>query len=143
MEKRKAFNFYRSYYDVVVELESDNDKLQFLMAVLEKQFNDTEPKLTGHANFAYISQRHSIESQVEGYKHKVGYQPPSLPPTEPPTQGTTQPPTYVSNTIVMTTEPPYQPPSVQEQEKGEEKEKEQGQELDKEVDKILSKLNIA
>lgn len=142
MEKRKAFNFYRSYYDVVTELDSDTDKLQFLMALLEKQFNDKEPKLTGPAKFAYISQRHSIDSQVEGYKHKVGYQPPTEPPYLPPTQGTTKPPTYVSDTIVMTTEPPTEPPSVQEQEKGEEKEKVQEQELDKELDKLLSKLNI-
>jgi hypothetical protein len=139
MEKRKAFNFYRSYYEVVMELESDKDRLDFLMALLNKQFNDVEPVLSGSAKFAYVSQRHSINSQVEGFKHKSGYQPPtqgpSIPPTEPPTQG----PIYVSDTIVMTTEPPYQPPSVQEQEKGEEKEKVKEKE---QLEIIMNKLGI-
>jgi hypothetical protein len=115
MKDRKAFQFYRSYYDVVSKLKSDKDKLDFLMALLQKQFEDIEPQLTGLADFAYVSQKHSIDSQVKGYQSKVGY----VPPTEDPSQ----PPSYVAGDSVMTTEPPYQAPSVQEKEK--EKEKEQ------------------
>lgn len=66
--ERKAFNFYRSYYDILQELP-DADKLQFLLALIEMQFNETEPtNLTGLAKFAFISQRHSIIKQIEGYK---------------------------------------------------------------------------
>jgi len=35
---RKAFNFYKSYFEVFRMLESDEDKLQFITALLEKQF---------------------------------------------------------------------------------------------------------
>jgi hypothetical protein len=119
MKDRKAFQFYRSYYDVVSKLKNDTDKLDFLMALLQKQFEDIEPQLTGLADFAYVSQKHSIDTQVKGYQSKVGY----VPPTEDPSQ----PPSYVAGDSVMTTEPPteppYLPPSVQEKEK--EKEKEQ------------------
>ena len=52
---RKAFNFYRSYYDVAKEL-SEKDRLQFLWAVLERQFEGKEPNLKGMSNFAYLSQ---------------------------------------------------------------------------------------
>jgi hypothetical protein len=137
MKNRKAFNFYKSYYEVVMELETDKDRLDFLMALLNKQFNDIEPKLFGASKFAYVSQRHSINSQVDGYKHKSGYQPPTEGPLIPPSL----PPTYVSNTIVMTTEPPSLPPYLQEQEKGEEKEKEKVQEKEQ-LEIILNKLGI-
>jgi hypothetical protein len=102
MEKRKAFNFYRSYYDVAMNL-SNEDRCEFLTALLQKQFDGIEPKLTGMAEFAYISQRHAIDSQIKG---------------------------FVSKTKSSPTEPPYQPPSVQEeeQEKEKEKEKEKGEE---------------
>lgn len=66
---RKAFNFYRSYYDILSEL-SDKDKLQFLMALLNKQFNGVETQLTGQAKFAYLSQQHSINAQVNGWIDK-------------------------------------------------------------------------
>ena len=41
--KRKAFNFLRSYYDVLNELGNDKDKLNFLLAILNKQFTDEDP----------------------------------------------------------------------------------------------------
>lgn len=68
---RKAFNFYRSYFDIAKELP-EKDRLQFLMAILEKQFEGIEPNLKGLSNFAYISQKHSIDSQVLGYETKTG-----------------------------------------------------------------------
>jgi hypothetical protein len=68
---RKAFNFYRSYYDVVKELP-DKEKLIFLMALIQRQFEGVEPTLTGQSKFAYISQKHSIDSQVIGYEAKTG-----------------------------------------------------------------------
>ena len=67
MENRKAFNFYRSYYEVAKEL-SEEDRSVFLWAILVKQFDDVDIELNGMAKFAYLSQLHSIKSQVEGYK---------------------------------------------------------------------------
>jgi outer membrane biosynthesis protein TonB len=131
MEKRKAFQFYRSYYDVVIELENDKERLNFLMALLQKQFEDIEPNLTGMAKFAYVSQRHNIDSQVQGYKNKIGYEPP------------TQPPTYVAGDTIMTTEPPTEPPSIQEKEKEKEKEKEEVKEKVKRKNKtIIEKIEL-
>lgn len=108
---RKAFNFYKSYYDVAKELP-EKDRLAFIWALLEKQFFNKEPDLKGMAKFAYISQEHNILSQVKGYVDKCKYlkinpfdtptEPPCLPPTEPPTE----------------------PPSGQEKEKEKEEEQE-------------------
>ena len=35
LTKRKAFNFLRSYFDVLNELKEDSDKLDFLMSIME------------------------------------------------------------------------------------------------------------
>lgn len=101
---RKAFNFYRSYYDVAKEL-SKKDREEFLMALLQKQFEGIEPKLEGMAKFAYLSQQHSIDSQVVGYEQKTKEK---LTPTEGGCQGGTEGGTKGG--------------SVQEEEKGKEKE---------------------
>lgn len=68
---RKAFKFYRSYYDVAMEL-SDKDFVSFMKALLNRQFNGFETELTGMAKFAYLSQKHSIDAQVEGFEAKTG-----------------------------------------------------------------------
>ena len=75
---RKAFKFYKSYYDVALELP-DKDKLDFLMALLEVQFTGHHRQLKGMAKFAYISQKHSIDAQIEGYLTKTGA---TIPPIE-------------------------------------------------------------
>lgn len=67
MNEKKAFKFYRSYYEVAKELP-EGEREKYLMAVLEKQFEDKEPELEGMARFAYISQKHSIERQCKGYE---------------------------------------------------------------------------
>ena len=95
-KERKAFNFFKSYFDVYHEL-SDKEKVKFW---------GVEPSnLGGMSNFAYISQKHSIDAQVKGYEDKTGY--PLQPPNAPPTEGATI------------------PPSVQVEEEGKEKEKEE------------------
>jgi hypothetical protein len=68
---RKAFNFYRSYYEVAQEL-NDKDRLAFYDALIQVQFTGIVNELTGMAKFAYLSQKHSIELQVSGYnaRHK-------------------------------------------------------------------------
>ena len=70
--KRKAFNFLRSYFDVLNQLQTDKDKLDFLIAVINKQFLDENPaNLNFAVNLSYESQRHTIESSVKGYKDKM------------------------------------------------------------------------
>ena len=108
MAERKAFNFYRSYWDVANEL-NDKDRLAFYDALLTRQFTGKEIELTGISKFAYISQKHSIDAQIKGYedktKQKINI------PIEDPTQGGTQ--------------GGIEAPKVQEKEKEKEKEKEQ------------------
>lgn len=91
LTKRKAFNFFRSYYDVYNELESDIDKVAFIDALLDRQFLGVKPNnLKGMAKFAYISQTNSIDSQVKGYEDKTKT---FLNPIDTPTYGGTEPPT--------------------------------------------------
>lgn len=107
MADRKAFNFYKSYYDVFKEL-SNKDKLDFIEALLDRQFTGKEPNnLTGLAKFAYISQKTNIDSQVKGWEDKTGCKLNSSTPIEPPKQGD-----------IFT---PTEPPSLQEEGKGQEK----------------------
>jgi hypothetical protein len=121
MKDRKAFNFYRSYYDLVVELP-DEQKVKFLMAILNKQFLDIEPEVDGIVGLLYKSQKHSIDKQVDGYKSKMKINTPTQPPTVGPTEGLYLHPT--EGPTEGPTEPPYLDPSVQ----GEEKEKGQVEE---------------
>jgi hypothetical protein len=123
-ELRKAFNFYRSYYSVAMELDND-DFILFMKALLQKQFEGIEPNLTGMAKFAYISQEHAINSQVEGYENKTGKK---LNTTE--------------GGMVGGMVGSIKGGSLQEKEKEKEKEKVQELELDKELDKLLKIKNI-
>ena len=64
--KRKAFNFLRSYFDVLNELKEDADKLDFLMAIINKQFLNEDPKDLGFiGKLCYESQRHQIEKKCK------------------------------------------------------------------------------
>ncbi len=111
--KRKAFNFLRSYYDVLNELTSNEDKISFLTAILDKQFIDEDPQdLNFLVNICYESQRHSIEQSVRGYKQKM-----KTDLLGNPIQGGTQ------GGYVGGRQGGRQAPSVQEKEKEKEKEK--------------------
>jgi hypothetical protein len=68
LSERKAFNFYRSYFELASEL-SDKDRLQFYDAIIKYQFTKEEIELTGIAKIAFVSQKHSLISQVEGYEN--------------------------------------------------------------------------
>lgn len=92
--KRKAFNFLRSYFDVLNELDNDKDKLNFLLSIINKQFLDEDPKdLNFIVNLCYESQRHSIESSVKGWKRVNKIDPTTNPMTNPVTDPTTNPST--------------------------------------------------
>lgn len=93
LTKRKGFNFFRSYFDVYNELETKEDKADFMDALLYRQFLGIKPTdLKGMAKFAYISQTNSIDSQVKGYEDKTG-EVLNFTPTLPPTDGGNLPPT--------------------------------------------------
>ena len=66
--KRKAFNFMRSYFDVLNKLQTDEDKLSFLMAIINKQFLNEDPEvLKFPVDLAYESQINAIHSSVKGW----------------------------------------------------------------------------
>lgn len=66
---RKAFNFYRSYYEVALLLP-ELERAEFIMCICHAQFTGEliEPKLP-IAKLAYIGQLHSIKKQLEGYNY--------------------------------------------------------------------------
>lgn len=69
---RKSFNFYASYFETGNEL-NDTDRLGFYDALIRYELtgdNSALLNLNGMAKFAYISQKHSIESQVKGHIDK-------------------------------------------------------------------------
>jgi hypothetical protein len=87
---RKTFNFYRSYWNVANEL-NDKDRLAFYDALMKRQFTGVETDLEGMVKFAYLSQKHSIDRQIEGYENKT--KEPLQDPTEGGTQGGIKAPT--------------------------------------------------
>ena len=114
MSKRKAFNFYLSYFETAMML-NNTERLLFYDALMQKQFNGIEPiGLKGGVNFAWVSQKHSIDAQVEGWEHKtkLSLQDASNQSLEGGTEGGT--------------EGGIEHPSVQEKEKEKEKEKGKG-----------------
>jgi hypothetical protein len=90
--KRKAFNFLRSYFDVLNEIPEDKDKLSFLISIINKQFLNEDPeKLDFIPNLCYESQRHSIETSVKGWLRATKDTLLTNPPTNPMTNPMTNP----------------------------------------------------
>jgi len=115
--KRKQFLFLRSYFDVLNKIPDDKDKLEFLLAVINKQFLDVDPENLGLiAELSYEGQRHSIEASVKGYCDKMKTD-------------------LLGNSLIIKPIPPLvkgvnknqNTPCQQEEEKEEEKEKEEEQ----------------
>lgn len=94
---RKAINFFRSYYEIAKELD-DKNRLAFYDALLDKQFENKDHDLSGMAKFAYLSQKHSIDTQIKGYFDKTkdeNFNPikgGSLPPCQGGIKGGSEPP---------------------------------------------------
>ena len=91
MNKRKAFNFYRSFYDVYKELNEKQAKefIDNLLAVefLEKSIDDVVFK-DKICSIVWSSIKHSVEAQIKGYAHKTGL---SLENNDPTVGGTVAP----------------------------------------------------
>jgi len=89
--KRKAFNFLRSYFDVLNKIELDKDKLSFLMSIINKSFLNEDPEnLNFLVDLCYESQRHSIEKSIKGWESVSKI--PLKVPTQAPYEGTTKAP---------------------------------------------------
>jgi hypothetical protein len=67
---RKAFNFFASYFDVAKEL-NEKDRLAFYDALILEQFTGKKTDLKGMAKFAYVSQQHSIDAQINGFNQRL------------------------------------------------------------------------
>ena len=81
-KNRLQFKFYKSYYEIAKEIENDKDKIDYLMAICEYQFTGIEPELKGMAKFAFLSQKHSLNKQVEGFEFATD--PVRIPPKDTP-----------------------------------------------------------
>lgn len=133
--KRKGFNFYRSYFDAYNLCETAEEKVEFMDALLEKQFLSKEPdfeKMNRMVKIIYMGQKHSIDKQVAGYWYKVDgtKEGPTEGTTEGTNQGSIEDPTEgplegTSNDTVMTTEGSTEGPWEQEQQQVEEEVKEE------------------
>ena len=123
-EERIAFNFYKSYF-TSLELLDDSEKLEFLLGLFNRQFFGVEPELSKLPQMVYMTQKHSVDKQVEGWESKTKTKlTPPVGSRVGPTQGSPVGPSGGP------TEGPYQ----QEKEKEKEKEKEQVEELVEELD---------
>ena len=89
IKDREGFNFYKSYY-TVLEMLNDTEKLEFLLALFNKQFYNVEPVLSDKVRMVYLSQQHSINKQVEGWESKTKMKLSGEPPIKGPTQGPTE-----------------------------------------------------
>lgn len=140
-EKRLGFNFLMSYYEVFKRLPDAESKEKFIVALCEKQFNGKDPKLNGIVEFAYASQKHSIDKSRKGWDDSLKKEKINEPkqtenqelifhPLEGPTQG------YAKGYMNGPTEGPLA------QEKEEEKEEEKLKEEDKikEKEKFLIRI---
>ena len=66
--QKKAFNFYRSYYETSLLLQKE-DKAEFLEAILHYQFTGELIEPNSHmALLAFRGQIHSLRKQVIGYE---------------------------------------------------------------------------
>jgi hypothetical protein len=141
-EKRLGFNFLLSYYEVFKRLPDAESKEKFITSLCEKQFFGKDPKLNGIVEFAYASQKHSIDKSRKGWddslkKEKINET------KEPSNQSVNTLPLggYAKGPSVH----PSEGPSVQEKEKEKEEEKEQEEEEEKgeEKEKFLTRIEEA
>jgi len=99
MKNRKAFNFYRSYYDTLLKLP-ESDQLSYLKAIIELQFNGNHKvDLSPMADLALSANIHNINRQIEGYKHGVKGGKPTSPNIDPQRVDETTPPKGKANQV--------------------------------------------
>jgi hypothetical protein len=141
-EKRLGFNFLLSYYEVFKRLPDAESKEKFIVALCEKQFNGKDPKLNGIVEFAYASQKHSIDKSRKGWddslkKEKI------IEPKQPDIQSLTYQPLGGSpeGSLQGYAKGSIEGPSVQEKEEEEEKEQDKEKEKEKLITRIESTIS--
>ena len=65
MEERKAFSFYRSYYEASKDLPSKEEQADFLMAICSYIFDGIEPDINGVALAMFKLAKPNLETSVK------------------------------------------------------------------------------
>ena len=65
MDERKAFSFYRSYYEASKDLPTKEDQADFLMAICSYIFDGVEPKISGVASAMFKLAKPNLEMSVK------------------------------------------------------------------------------
>jgi hypothetical protein len=65
LDERKAFSFYRSYYEASKDLPTKEDQADFLMAICSYIFDGVEPKITGVASAMFKLAKPNLETSIK------------------------------------------------------------------------------
>ena len=87
MAKRKAYNVYRSYYELAEDM-TDEQRGQYYHAILKMQFDQVIDMPTDPlAKMAFKGQMYTLNQQLDGYKHVLKRGATKEDPSPPPTEG--------------------------------------------------------
>lgn len=65
MDERKAFSFYRSYYEAAKDLPTKEDQAYFLMAICSYIFDGVEPEIQGVASAMFKLAKPNLDTSVK------------------------------------------------------------------------------
>ena len=65
MDERKAFSFYRSYYEAAKDLPSKEDQADFLMAICSYIFDGVDPEIQGVASAMFKLAKPNLDTSVK------------------------------------------------------------------------------
>ena len=65
MDERKAFSFYRSYYEASKDLPTKEDQADFLMAICSYIFDGVEPEITGVASAMFKLAKPNLDTSIK------------------------------------------------------------------------------
>jgi len=65
LDERKAFSFYRSYYEASKDLPTKEDQADFLMAICSYIFDGVEPEITGVASAMFKLAKPNLETSIK------------------------------------------------------------------------------
>lgn len=65
MDERKAFSFYRSYYEAAKDLPTKEDQADFLMAICSYIFDGVEPEIQGVASAMFKLAKPNLDTSVK------------------------------------------------------------------------------
>ena len=65
MDERKAFSFYRSYYEAAKDLPTKEDQADFLMAICSYIFDGADPEIQGVASAMFKLAKPNLDTSVK------------------------------------------------------------------------------